>query len=83
MKYPVFWKLFAETQLADIWIRASDKQAVTNASDEIDRRLRRDPNQIGTANPLGWRIIAQPPLATFEVSDDDRLVTVLSIRYRP
>ena len=83
MKYSVVWKLFAETQLTDIWLGASDKQAVTKASDEIDRTLRINPDRIGVPDSRGWRLIVVPPLvATFEVSIDDRRATVLSIRYR-
>jgi hypothetical protein len=83
MKYTVTWSLFAETQLADIWVRAFDKQAVTNASDEIDRQLKIDADRVGVPDLQGWRIIVVPPLAaTFDVSVPDRLVTVLSIRYR-
>jgi hypothetical protein len=84
MKYSVVWKPFAEYQLGSIWLRASDQQAVADASDEIERQLRRDPERLGEPDHHGWRIIAVPPLlATFEVSMDDRLATVLSIRYRP
>ena len=73
MKYSVVWKPFAEYQLADIWLRAADQQAVTNASDAIDRQLSQDPERLGEADKHGWRIVAVPPLvAPFEVSVDDR-----------
>jgi hypothetical protein len=84
MKYSVVWKPFAEYQLGSIWLRVSDQQAVADASDEIERMLRRDPERFGEPDANGWRIIAVPPLvATFEVSTEDRKATVLSIRYRP
>jgi hypothetical protein len=37
MKYSVVWRPFAQHQLATIWLRAADRQSVTDASDEIDR----------------------------------------------
>ena len=84
MKYSVVWKQFAEYQLGSIWLRASNQQAVADASSEAERLLRRDPERLGEPDNHGWRIIAiPPPVATFEVSTDDRKATVLSIRYRP
>jgi hypothetical protein len=83
MKYSVVWKPFAEYQLGSIWLRVSDRQAVADASDEIERMLRYDPERFGEPDESGWRIIAVPPLvATFEVSPNDCTATVLSIRYR-
>lgn len=84
MKYTVVYKPLAEFQLADIWLRFADKQAVTEASDAIDRSLRRNADQIGEPDERGWRILAEPPLVvTFDVSVDDRTATVHSVRLRP
>lgn len=84
MKYSVVWRPFAQHQLATIWLRAADRQSVTDASDEIDRHLRRDADQIGTPDERGWRILVVPPLvATFEVSVADCKATVLAVRYNP
>jgi hypothetical protein len=84
MKHTVVFSLLADHQLADIWLRATDRQQVTDAANHIEELLRHDPDRRGEARPNGWRILVVGPLAaTFEVSADDRKVTVLSIRYNP
>lgn len=84
MKYTVAYSQLAEYQLADIWVREGDKEGVTSASADIDKRLRHDPDLIGEPDERGWRLLVEPPLTiTFEVSVDDRRATVLSVRYRP
>jgi len=84
MKYTVTYSAFADRQLTDIWIEAPDRKAVSDASSDIDRVLGQRASQIGTPNLDGWRGLVAPPLAiTFKVSEEDRLVTVLSVRYRP
>lgn len=84
MKYTVTYSVFAERQLTEIWMSAPDPQAVTDASRDIDRTLGSDADQIGMPNADGWRGLVASPLAiTFKVSEDDRMVTVLSVRYRP
>ena len=84
MKYSVTSTPFADHQLAQIWLRAADPQAVTSASDRIEAMLRNDPDQIGRVRSDGRRAIVLPPLTvTFEVSIDDRRVTIVSVRYSP
>ena len=84
MKYTVTYTPFAERQLTDVWLRAANPQDVTDASSRLDKILRHNAEQVGKPNEKGWRTIAAPPLVmTFEVSEPDLLVTVLSVRYRP
>ena len=84
MKYTVVATICADYQLADIGLRASDRQVVTDASDRIERLLKSDPEQRGELRPDGFRsLVIHPLIATFEVSQDDRKVTVRSILYRP
>ena len=80
MKYTVVWELGAQDELIEIWLRASDRSAVSNSSDWIDRALRIDPESKG--HPLGeHRILVDPPLAaSFRVYPDDRMVTVFQVR---
>ncbi len=79
MKYTVVWDDDAEDRLADIYNRASDKAAVTAASNTIDRLLKNDPDRKG--RPLnGTRFLTVPPLTVvYTVSPDDRLVRVQSV----
>jgi hypothetical protein len=65
--------------LADIWIQAADRQAVTDAADRIDRALARDADRKGQVFH-GRRVLVDAPLAvTFAVSVDDCLVTVSQV----
>ena len=84
MKYTVVNTPIADRQLAEIWLRALDCQRVADAFDRIEAELKRDPHSLGRSHPDGWRVVALPPVVVaFRVSEDDRLVKVLSIDYRP
>jgi plasmid stabilization system protein ParE len=80
MKYTVVWRPDAERRLAEIWLAATDHQAVTDAANQIDALLRADPTNGGEARDLGVRVLTRPPITVyFEVSEPDRLVTVWSV----
>jgi plasmid stabilization system protein ParE len=80
MSYTVVWERAAEQKLADIWVAAADRAAVTQAANTIDARLRKDPNTAGESRQGVTRILVEPPLAVyFDVSDPDRLVTVWAV----
>jgi hypothetical protein len=84
MKYTVVYTALEDLQLAPIWLDSPDRQEVADASQQIDRRLSRDADQIGHPDTNGWRVLIEPPLVvSFRVSPDDRMATVLSVRYRP
>jgi len=68
-----------ENALADIWMRSSDRRAVTDAADRIDRILRLKPDKVGRAYKE-WGVYAEPPLVVaYEVLPDDCLVRVLRV----
>jgi plasmid stabilization system protein ParE len=80
MTWTVVWKPDAEQHLAAIWSAASDRGAVTRAADEIDFRLRLDPENKGESRPKDRRILFVYPLAIiFRVLPADRLVRVLAV----
>ncbi len=84
MKYTVVNTPIADQQLAELWIQAIDRQRVADAFDRIEAELKRDPHSLGRFHPDGWRVVPLPPIVVaFVVNDDDRLVKVLSIEYRP
>jgi hypothetical protein len=83
MNYSVTWVASAEARLTEIWLAAEDQQAIANAADEIDRSLRRSPNDVGESRPDQKRILASKPLSIiFAASDSDRRVAVLEV-WRP
>jgi hypothetical protein len=62
MKYRVLWLAAAEQELAQIWLNAADRSAVTSASNRIDRRLQSNPEDEGESRPNGQRIVFETPL---------------------
>jgi hypothetical protein len=64
MRYTVVWDSAAQDELARIWLKASDPQAVADASDYIDKRLRSFAERIGDAYGDDRRLVIEP-LALF------------------
>jgi hypothetical protein len=85
MDWTVVWVPDAEQELAQLWFSATDRDRITLAAAELERRLRHDPETAGESRAPGRRILIAPPLAaTFRVSPADRLVQILNLReFRP
>jgi hypothetical protein len=80
MRFTVLWVKKAEQELAELWLNALDRTAITQASNRIDRILGRDPEQVGESREGNRRILVEPPLAViFRVELMDRLVQVLHV----
>jgi hypothetical protein len=78
-RYTVVWQDKAIQQLARIWNEATDRTAVTRASDRIDRELTADPDQKGS-DYFGDRVLPAAPLwALYRVHTDDRRVEVREV----
>jgi hypothetical protein len=70
--------------LAEIWLDSSDRRAITEATDSINSLLSLCPHEQGEERDPATRILIVSPLAVvFEINEDDRRVTVLSIRHTP
>ena len=81
MIFTVLWSSDAEQRLAQLWIDAADREAITSAAHEIDSRLKNDAVHLGEARSEGQGFVAVPPLAVyFRVSMEDRTVRVLTVR---
>jgi plasmid stabilization system protein ParE len=77
----VVWLPDAETELAAIWLSSSERNLVTVAADQIDARLRHDPENVGESRSEGRRVLIVPPLVAFyRVNPDDRIVRVVHVR---
>ncbi len=84
MKYTVTWRPSAARRLSEIWLEASERTAVTDASNSIDSLLALCPHDQGEERDLATRILIVSPLAVvYEINEDDRRVTILSIRHTP
>ena len=83
MRYTVVYDPSAEDQLMDIWMQAPNRRAVRNASDDIDRRLKRSPDNVGYSVGSYRRLTIYPLAVEFVVSPLDRMVRVLKVDYLP
>lgn len=81
IRYTVVWPSGSEDELAQIWIHAQDRLAVTAAADAIDQQLSVDALTKGIELSEGLRALFAPPLRVlFAVREDDRIVEVLRVR---
>ena len=70
----------AEQRLAAVWLAAPDRNAVTEASNEIDLVLEMFPNAVGECLFDNVREYTQPPLTVeYEVNDLDHYIYVLNV----
>jgi plasmid stabilization system protein ParE len=81
MRFTVTWREQALQELAEIWLEAHDRAAVTLAVDTIDAQLHSNPAQRGISVAEGLRKLVHHPVQVyFEVHDADRVVEVGGIR---
>jgi hypothetical protein len=82
MRYTVTYTSDALNALARLWMAAPDRNAVTQAGDHLDRILREDASLKGYNAGRGYRqMIVAPLIAEFDIDEDDRRVTIWSIRH--
>jgi hypothetical protein len=80
MDWAVLWSSDADDKLAALWMDESIRADVTKSANEIDRRLRSNPNIEGESRPNSRRVLFVAPLAvTFEVLPNHRVVRVLDV----
>lgn len=81
MHYTVVATPAAEDELAFIWGMASDRDAVSRASNQIDRLLRHSPSMHGVDHGTFLTLTVDPLTAVCKVSPDDRQVTIIQYMY--
>jgi plasmid stabilization system protein ParE len=81
MRYTVTWREDAQDELARIWMGATDREAVRQAADEIDRQLLTSRRARGNDQQGVYELTIPPLHVVCEVSPDDRKVTVLRVLY--
>lgn len=81
MNYTVDWLKEALDQLAAVWVAASDRDAVSSASHELEQVIGRRPLGFGEARASSVvRVAYHPPLGIeFEIIEDDKRVRVLRV----
>lgn len=63
MRFTVNWSPAAEQRLAELWLAARDRTALTEAAREMERVLSSDPQRAGESRSGRSRILIIPPLA--------------------
>lgn len=80
MRWTVVWMASAERKLAELWTDSEKRQAITDAVDAIESRLRTRPLEEGEQRAPPFRVTYQEPVGLlFAVAPDDRLVTVVRL----
>lgn len=82
MNYAVVWRGRAQAQLAALWLRAANKDAVTGYAEQIDRILARNPTEWGESRAGNYRLWFHRPISVFyQVVKADMTVYVLSVKW--
>ncbi len=80
MNYHVTWRPSAEQQLAQLWINATDRNAITDAANTIAADLARDPLGVGESRSGATRFYFVSPLAVYyPVDSPNRQVHVWAV----
>jgi mRNA-degrading endonuclease RelE of RelBE toxin-antitoxin system len=82
-RYKVVWRKRALNDLADIWLRAEDRQALTEAVDRVESKLAERPREWGDELCEGlFRIVAGPVRVLFTIEEPAKTVRVVRV-WRP
>jgi hypothetical protein len=81
MRYTVVYEPLALLDLPRLWMAAADRQAVTNAANDIDRLLCSSPTSVGTPFGSFRRMTVSPLEVLYNISPDDRMVRVYTLRF--
>lgn len=79
MRYTVTWTEDAQSELADVWLQSPDREAVAQASHQIDHELREDPETKGMPISEERLLYVDPLRVLFEVVPDDLIVYVTRV----
>jgi len=80
MKYTVTWRASAEQKLTQMWLEGRDREAINDATTQIEQILGTDPLNAGESRSGNYRVLVEDPLAVvFSVWPQDRLVKVVEV----
>ena len=80
--YTVFWRRSLLDHLADLYVAAdvSERERMARGVEGLNRRLSREPYEVGESRGGRFRIAFLPLLAVvFEVNESEQLVRVVSV----
>jgi hypothetical protein len=79
--YTVVWWQEADEELISLWLGASDRAAITEASSEIDHRLSTlGANASNEAHEGLYALTIEPLRVHFSVEQEDRIVRIWTVR---
>jgi hypothetical protein len=85
MRFTLTWLPAAESALAEIWgqtvTQGKDAAAITLASDRIEKSLRSSSVARGNDVAGVYHMTVWPLRVVFDVSPDDRMVTIRQVTY--
>ena len=81
--YTVTWTEAAQSALARLWNEnPAIRGQLTTAADHLDEILKQHPKELGEPTSGSYRqAVVHPLKALFDVSDDDRKVRVIYVKY--
>lgn len=81
MNYIVHWTVVALDELAEVWMAAADRNAVTAASDQLEREVAADPTGRGRPRPSGsgYFAVELPLCIEYEVLEADKTVRIVHV----
>jgi hypothetical protein len=80
MRYTVVWDGVALAQLANLWMAATDRQAVTDSTDRIDSELAEDAHTKGVPIDPFWAFYDDPLAVLYEIEPGDCMARILQVR---
>jgi hypothetical protein len=76
----VRWKQSALDRLAELWLEADNRSAISAAIEEIDRTLASAPASAGESRSDTTRVFFVSPVGVFfDVNEVDQIVSVLRV----
>lgn len=82
MRFRLVFQKRVRDQLADVWLDAPDRNAVTAASARMEQLLRTDPLHVGMARKGTDRVLfVEPIVIHYRVILDDYKVVLLDIAH--
>jgi hypothetical protein len=79
--FTVVWWEFAQSRLANEWLQSSNRAAITQAADEIDRRLAVDPASCAESEHEGLhRFTVKPLTVQFTIDHGNHEVVIWTVR---
>ena len=80
MKYTVIWSPQAESALAEAWLDAANRNAVSAASSTLERAIGKFPLRVGRplASSVNRIAVISPLEIAFDIIEDDKKVIVQS-----